>query len=64
MGEMPEYVKTIQVAKYYGVSPMEVMEWPQYWIAATFIYMNAEHAAQEKAQQKQQKAANRKKGRK
>jgi len=60
---MPEYYIPIKVAKYYGISPVEVIDWPKYFINATFNVIQAEHAVQEKQQKRQERESKRKKGR-
>lgn len=55
---LPEYYMPIKIAKYYGVSPLEVIEWPKYMIQATIAVIQADQAVEEK----QRKKAERKRG--
>jgi hypothetical protein len=59
---MPEYVTPIKIAKYFGISPLEVIQWPQYFIAATNNVITAENNAQEKMRKREEAKAKRKRG--
>lgn len=59
---IPEYWTVIQVAKYLGCKPWELIEQPRYWLSAGIICINAENEVKEKQQKKQQQAAKRGRG--
>ena len=40
---MPEYVETVLLARHAGVSPMELLEWPAFWVDALRNVVSAEH---------------------
>ena len=46
---LPEFVAIVQEARYWGVSPMEIMEWPIEWVTNGQIVREAENKAQELA---------------
>lgn len=45
---LPDYVAIVLDAKYWGVSPMEILEWPLKWVESGRIMREAENIAQSK----------------
>lgn len=46
---LPEFVSIVQEARYWNVSPMEILEWPIEWITNGRIVREAEGKAQQMA---------------
>lgn len=45
---LPDYVSIAIDAKHWGVTPMEIREWPLYWVEVGRIMREAESIAQSK----------------
>ncbi len=44
---LPDFLQVIDDAKYWGVSPMEIQEWPMEWVTNGRIMRKAERLARE-----------------
>lgn len=49
---IPGYVSIVQEARYWNVSPMEIMEWPMEWVRKGQIVREAEALAQRRMTEK------------